>query len=228
MPAYTEADVSAAIDAVLDGDGLREAARKYNIPRQTMADRILGRKTNSEAKESKQRLSPDLEKKLVGFILKQESIGSALTHAQIRSLAGKILKNGGDSMPIGRHWLEGFFRRNPEIKTKRATRIDYKRVNGASPENINLFFLRLAEFSWIKPCNIFNADETGIMEGMGVGKWFGRWEYQVKSQGHLCERKSRSYLDLDCRVHFRHWTGINTARHLQGQIYPSTVVCSRF
>src|SRR5436190_4911448 len=168
MPAYTEADVSAVIDEVLDGVGLREAARKYNIPRQTMADRILGRKTNSEAKESKQRLSPDLEKKLVGFILKQESIGSALTHAQIRSLAGKILKNGGDSMPIGRHWLDGLFRRNAEIKTKRATRIDYKRVNGASPENINLFFLRLAEFSWIKPCNIFNADETGIMEGMGV------------------------------------------------------------
>ena len=121
MPAYTEADVSATIDAVLDGDGLREAARKYNIPRQTMADRILGRKTNSEAKESKQRLSPDLEKKLVGFILKQESIGSALTHAQIRSLAGKILKNGvsssGDYSSPNSHTVTSLHTTAPSVHT---------------------------------------------------------------------------------------------------------------
>jgi len=168
MPNYVEADVSAAIDAVLEGTGLRAAARLHGVPRQTLADRILGRQTNIEANQPNQRLSPALEKRLVEFILKQELIGYALTHAQIKSLAQNILKSGGDSRPLGRHWMDGFFRRNPELKTKKGIRIEYKRVDGASPENIDIFFKRLAEVSWIKPCNTYNADETGIMEGMGV------------------------------------------------------------
>ena len=64
--------------------------------------------------------------------------------------------------------MEGFFRRNPQIKTKRGTRIDYKRANGASPENISSFFERLDQYSWIKPRHRYNADETGIMEGQGA------------------------------------------------------------
>ena len=34
--------------------------------------------------------------------------------------------------------------------------------------NLNRFFERLKEFSWIPPFRTYNADEGGIMEGQGV------------------------------------------------------------
>ena len=113
MPKYTEADISSAINAVLNGVSLRKAACDYGIPRQTLSNRILGAQANSQAKEDTQRLSPAVEKRLVDYILKQESSGYAMTHAQIRGLVEKILQSGGDTDPLGQHWMEGFFRRNP-------------------------------------------------------------------------------------------------------------------
>ncbi|KAJ0161391.1 hypothetical protein CTA2_6302 [Colletotrichum tanaceti] len=34
-------------------------------------------------------------------------------------MAQRILKDGGDSQPLGRKWMEGFSRRNPAVKTLR-------------------------------------------------------------------------------------------------------------
>ena len=47
MPEYTEADISSAINAVLNGVSLRKAACDYGIPRQTLSNRILGAQANS-------------------------------------------------------------------------------------------------------------------------------------------------------------------------------------
>src|SRR5205814_9642215 len=58
--------------------------------------------------------------------------------------------------------------RNPDVKTKIGKRIDYKRINGASPEAITSWFDLYDQFDWIKPEKIYNTDETGIMEGQGI------------------------------------------------------------
>ena len=58
-------------------------------------------------------------------------------------LAQKVVQSQGDFKLLGRHWLEGFMKRHPELKTKRGTRIEYKRIDGASSENIDIFFRRL-------------------------------------------------------------------------------------
>src|SRR5437773_8833756 len=168
MPSYSEADVTAAIDDILDGRGIRLAARDHGIPRTTIGNSIKGMDTHQEASEDLQRLSPDLETRLAQFALTQESLGYAMTHAQIKGIAQKILRSGGDLKPLGRHWMDGFLRRNPQLKTKKGVRIEYKRTNGASAENIEKFFKILETVSWVKSCNIYNVDETGIMEGQGI------------------------------------------------------------
>ncbi|RYP05473.1 hypothetical protein DL765_009822 [Monosporascus sp. GIB2] len=60
--------------------------------------------------------------------------------------------------------------------------IDYKRLNGASPAFTNVLFDRFAlpEVKVIKWRNRFNADEIGVMEGMGenafvLGEAFRRY-----------------------------------------------------
>ena len=119
MPSYSEADVTAAIDDILDGRGIRLAARDHGIPRTTIGNRIKGMDTHQKASQDLQRLSPDLETRLAQFALTQESLGYAMTHAQIKGIAQKILRSGGDLKPLGRHWMDGFLRRNPQLKTKK-------------------------------------------------------------------------------------------------------------
>jgi hypothetical protein len=60
-------------------------------------------------------------------------------------------------------------KRNTEVRTLKSTLIDYKRENGASTENINIFFDRLDDpvLAAILPEHFYNADEFGFFQGVG-------------------------------------------------------------
>ena len=76
----------------------------------------------------------------------------------------------GDPLPVGKHWLRGFFAWHPEVCTKKAKQIDSVCTNGATSGVIRSWFPRLylPVIKSIKPVNCWNMDEAGIMEGMGV------------------------------------------------------------
>jgi hypothetical protein len=168
MPTYSEVDIQNAIQAVLDGKSIRKAAQIHGIPYGTLHGRCLGTEARTHAHETQQRLSPSQEKQLVDWILAQEALGYAPSHGQVKGVVSRLLKVGGDEASLGRHWMEGLYRRNPQVKTKIGKRIDYTRVKEATPANINKFFDLLETVSYVKPENIWNADEAGIMEGMGL------------------------------------------------------------
>jgi 4-hydroxybenzoate polyprenyltransferase len=102
--------------------------------------------------------------------LAQEALGVPLTHGQIRQFAGRLLAIKGDHKKLGKRWMEGFLRRNPILRTKRARNIDSVRVNGATTAIIKSWFQRLVipAIATIKPENRYNIDESGIMEGYGA------------------------------------------------------------
>ena len=76
----------------------------------------------------------------------------------------------GGIQELGKRWIEGFLRRNPILRTKRARNIDSVRVNGATTAIIKDWFTRLnvPTISGIKPENQWNMDKSGIMEGIGA------------------------------------------------------------
>jgi hypothetical protein len=102
--------------------------------------------------------------------LAQEALGVPLTYGQIQQFAGRLLAIKGDYKELGKRWMEGFLRRNPILRTKRARNIDSVRVNGAITAIIKSWFQRLAipAIAAIKPENQYNIDESGIMEGYGA------------------------------------------------------------
>ena len=71
---------------------------------------------------------------------------------------------------LGKRWIEGFLRRNPILRTKRARNIDSIRVNSATTTIIKSWFQRLVipVITTIKPENRYNMDESSIMEGFGA------------------------------------------------------------
>lgn len=65
----------------------------------------------------------------------------------------------------GRDWLEGFLRRNPQIRLRKPESTSVNRVTAFNKEEIGIFFANLNTLMdkyKFSPARIFNADETGI------------------------------------------------------------------
>ncbi|CAG9953199.1 unnamed protein product [Clonostachys rosea f. rosea IK726] len=187
MSEYLETNLQLAIRDVEAGDSQRKAAARWGVPRTSLRNRIAGRKTRQQEAETRQRLSKVQEVRLTKWILIQDSMGFPPSHAKVRDIVGFLLCEEGDLDPIGRRWMEGFLRRNPEVRTLQGKRIDFLRVNGATADRVKEFFAlkRIPDIQKIPPRHRWNMDEAGIMEGIGdnslvLGSSRKNWAAQIQ------------------------------------------------
>ena len=166
---YTENDVIEAILDVTDNDlSQHQAAQKHGMPQTTLSDRLRGLPSKSEATQPAQLLYKSQEARLVTWILRQEALGYAPSHSQVRATVAALLRQQGRERPIGVHWLARFIKRHPEIDTKVGKRQEASRFNSFTPMAVNWYFdIRESEYGWIKPENTVNVNEGGIMAGFG-------------------------------------------------------------
>ena len=170
---YTEENLQKAISAIRNGSmSVRKAAEEWGVPPSTIQSRIKkGVRPKGEYEATVlQKLSPTQEKHLAAWITIQEDLGVPVSHRQIRLFADRILQANGSSETVGNGWLPRFFKRHPEVKTKKVKRVDYKRIEGATTEIIRTWFekLVLPAIEDILPEHRGNMDEVGVMEGMGT------------------------------------------------------------
>jgi Tc5 transposase-like DNA-binding protein/Psq-like protein len=166
---YTEDTVTEAIlDITENGLSQCQAAQKYGVPQQTLSARLGGQTALADQIQPSQRLSKNQETKLASWILRQESLGYAPSHSQIRACVLALLQYQGCESKLGRHWVERFIQRHPELRTKRGRRQEANRFDSFTPKAVHWFFdIREKEYGWIKPENTVNVDEGGIMAGFG-------------------------------------------------------------
>ncbi|KAJ0130164.1 hypothetical protein HZ326_26736, partial [Fusarium oxysporum f. sp. albedinis] len=167
---YTEDDVIQAIlDVTENGLSQNQAAQKNGVPPTTLSDRLRGLPSKSEVTQPAQLLSKSEESRLVTWILRQEALGYAPSHSQVRATVAALLRQQGRERPIGVHWLARFIKRHDDIKTKVGKRQEAARFNCFTPTAVNWYFdIRESEYGWIKPENTVNVDEGGIMAGFGL------------------------------------------------------------
>ncbi|KJZ69105.1 hypothetical protein HIM_11512 [Hirsutella minnesotensis 3608] len=165
----TEPDIHQALQAIANGVSVRKASKQWGVPRATLYDRMHGRECRKAAFSPLQRLSQTQENQLTEWVLIQDALGLPPTHSQIKQFAQRMLAVKGDHVPLGKHWMQAFLRRNPAIRTQKCYHRDSTRANGASTEVIRPWFKNffLPEIQAIKPANRYNMDEAGIMEGLG-------------------------------------------------------------
>ncbi|RFN47274.1 hypothetical protein FIE12Z_8487 [Fusarium flagelliforme] len=114
------------------------------------------------------RSSKSQEESLLPWALRQESLGYAPSHSQLRACVEAILHQQGDNKPLGNHWTTRFVKRHPNLSTKLGKRQEASRFDGFTPRSVNWYFdIREDEYGWIKPENTVNVDEGGIMAGFG-------------------------------------------------------------
>ena len=160
MHQYSEQDLLTALSD----------SREWSVPFNTLRSRIQGSESHVIAAESQQRLSKTQEEHLNAWVLGQQALGVPLTNGQIRQFATRVLKLKRDRLELGKRYMEGFLRRNPILRPKRARKIDSGRVNGTTTSVIKSWFqlLLIPAISTINPENRRNMDESGIKEGFGA------------------------------------------------------------
>jgi hypothetical protein len=166
---YTEDDMAEAILDITDhGFSPPQAAQRRGVPRTTLIDRLNGRGAAEDQIQPRRRLSKSQEDRLAFWILRQESLGYAPSHSQIRACVMGLLRQQGEHPDLGRNWVIKFINRRADLKTKMGRRQEAKRFDSFTPRAVHWYFdIRDGQYGWIKPENTVNVDEGGIMTGFG-------------------------------------------------------------
>ncbi|KAJ2898372.1 hypothetical protein MKZ38_003963 [Zalerion maritima] len=173
MPRYLYTEDS-VVDAILDitdnGLSQHQAAQKHGIPQSTLSTRLNGQGARNDQIQPGSLLSKNQERQLVQWILRQESIGYAPSHSQVRACVLGLLEQQGVQNPdLGKNWVARFLGRYPEVKTKPGRRQEAARFDSFTPRAVKWYFdIREDQYSWIKPENTVNIDKGGIMAGFGL------------------------------------------------------------
>ena len=109
---------NALFDITNNGFSQYCTAEKYDIPQQSISDRLNGQTALADQIQPHQRLTKNQEAKLVSWILRQESLGYAPSHSQINACVTALMKQQNITQPIGRCWVKRFIKRHLELKTK--------------------------------------------------------------------------------------------------------------
>lgn len=164
-----EKNLRAAARAHRNGLSVRAAAIRHGVSRTTLRRHMDGGISRREASQKRQNLSPTTERFLVRWVKLQTKLGYAPPHSRFRLFAMRLSQASGGPQTLGTHWVRRFLRRYPELKTLQSVRYDWRRSNAACSVNIVEFFDRLDDplMSAIPPAHTYNADEIGMMVGIG-------------------------------------------------------------
>ena len=151
---------------------LREAARKYNVPVETLRRRTAGLVSLDCRPGPPTILTSEEETRLAQYCIAMADMGFGLTREGVMAMAYAIVDKTGRDHPFkegyaGRGWYEGFMARQAILTLRTPQALSYARAVASSKETIDDFFAKLgAIFGRLnliaKPSLIFNADESGV------------------------------------------------------------------
>jgi hypothetical protein len=148
-------------------------ADRSKVPLTTLWYRDHGRPSKEEKAQRQQYLTPQEEKALVSFLLRQADLGCPVRIKFLPSLAFRIARRRTSTDRAikrpNKNWAQAFERRHPELKPRRVKAMDWNRHDKNIYDKITDWFeviekeLRRPD---IVPQNVYNMDETGIMLSM--------------------------------------------------------------
>jgi hypothetical protein len=149
------------------------------VPPSTLWHRAHGRPSRQEKATGQQYLTPSEEKALVNYVLRMSDYGYPVPVKYLRSLAFVIARQRScvfytpstDEVikSPGKNWPQAFYKRHPELKSKRVKALDWNRHDNNIYDKITHWFEvigRELHDPVILQENVYNMDETGVMLSM--------------------------------------------------------------
>lgn len=157
-----------ALNAVItQGISIRRAALDYGVPKSTLGDRVSGRVVPGSTSGPKRILSDEEEEDLVAFVRRCSAVGYPKTRKDVIALVQRIADSRGINHQISNGWWEKFCARNPSITLRAPVPLSKARAIATDSEIVDNYFdllqKTITEHDLLdKPCQIFNADESGF------------------------------------------------------------------
>ena len=138
----------------VDASSVRMIARRWNVPRTTLRDRISGKtKSITSSSGRKPVFSKEIESELKELIIKLAKQGFGLSKSAVCKLAYDYAKANQVLVPFneskksaGYEWLCGFLSRNPSISTRKPEILSTFRASGMNRPLVTKFFDDLSAF----------------------------------------------------------------------------------
>ena len=169
---WTDENMLGAVKNVQKGKGLRESARLYNVPVESLRRRVNGTVDVLCRPGPPTILTAEEETCMAQYLIQMADMGFGLTREDVMRTAFLIVDKSGREHPFsngmaGRGWFEGFRARNPQLTLRTPQPLSYCRALSANPEIIQDFFAKLGAICarlniLSKPMLIYNVDETGV------------------------------------------------------------------
>lgn len=186
---WDETAMSQAIEKVRAKEiTLREAATNYNIPKSTLARRVVN--SNKIATETKKHLgrftrafSDEEEKEITDHILLMESRFFGLSCTDVRKLAFEFAeakeiphKFNKEKGMASKKWLYNFLSRQKNISLRTPEATSFARASSFNKPVVEKFF-KMIDAAYMKynlsPDRLYNVDESSMKTVQGLGKVLG-------------------------------------------------------
>lgn len=182
-----------AYKAVVDDKmSIRRAAEAFGVPKSTLQDRITGKVQFGTLSGHNRYLSDIEEIELVSFLMGCASIGYPKTVKQILSIVQNVVNQKGKCSVVTVGWWQSFQRRHPELSLRCAEPLSTSRVK-VSTDVLHKYFSVLEETLeenniFDQPCQIFNADETGMPLNPAIPKVVvKKGIHKALAGSHICK-----------------------------------------
>ena len=166
---WTEEQMLADIDSVMNGLSGNRSADTHGVPRSTLKDRLSGRVVHGVKPGPIPYLSANEERELAYHLLQASAIGYGKTRMDVRCLVESYLKTKGTlkGSCLSNGWWERFLERNPSLSVRSGDSTAFVRFDAVSHENIKAYFDLLKDIYdehgfEEHPETIYNMDETGV------------------------------------------------------------------
>lgn len=171
--AWSNESMKAATESVLnEGRSIREAARLYNVPFETLRRRVNGSVEEGCRPGPSTVLTDDEEDQLERYLIQMSEMGFGLSREAVMHLAYTIVEKSQRKHPFkdetaGRAWFDGFRRRHPNLTIRQPQPLSYCRALCSNRQTVSDFFGKLGAIYGMlnliaKPMCVLNADETNV------------------------------------------------------------------
>ena len=155
----------------------RSLAQDEGTPTSTYWHRQHGRRTIRHKAISQQYLTPYEEEALVQYALRCGQLGYPVPAKTLPSLAAVIksrrrshnagLSEDEKAKPPSQKWVQGFYKRHPEVTARKVKPIDWTRhEHTIYNKTVDWFALIEKVIRDVRPENLYNMDETGVQLGV--------------------------------------------------------------